>query len=71
MSETLPEITVTVARKVPFRTISEPGDAVVAVVNGLAFVVRPGGEELPLLSHHQEEHPIDEVEELSVVAGLV
>ena len=59
-----------VARKVLLGPVAQPGDAVVTVVDGL-----PGArfheEKLAFFRHHQEQHPVDEVEQLPVVARLV
>ena len=64
-----PEVCVVVACEVELGPVAQPGDAVVAVCVLAGALLQE--EELAFLRHHQEQHPVDEVEQLPVVARLV
>ena len=70
LGQARPKVRVLVAREVVVGPVPQPGDAVVTVVYVLAGAALRE-EQLAFLRHHQEQHPVDEVEQLPVVACLV
>ena len=57
--------------EVPFSSLSKVRDAVISVVHGLLFNVSRREEKPSFLRNHEEEHPVDEIEELTVVGCVV